>query len=78
MFKVGDLIVFLKDIRAGSEFFVKDRKQIRIPKLQPCLISRINSTHVWVTYEKKEYMLRYIPNRMIYAGKAAKVLFGGN
>ena len=70
--KIGDVIVFLKDIKASHE-----REYILlIPSYQPCKVVGINSVHITVDFKGVREKLRYIPNRMAPAGDLAKAIYG--
>lgn len=71
-FKIGDWVIFLKDIKAGYE----REHMLLIPAFQPCTIVKINSVHVTVDFKGTKEKLRYIPKRMAPAGDLAKVIYG--
>jgi hypothetical protein len=75
-YKEGDEIIFLKDLRAGTENFVDNRGQVIIPKGAICKVKDMNNSHIWVEYKEKVYKFRNIKNRMAPAGKAAMLLYG--
>lgn len=66
--------MFLRDIRSEPMQGYK----LKIPKMHPCTITKMNSSHIWVDYKGQETFLRLILERMIPAGPAAKILYGVN
>ena len=71
-FKIGDRIIFIKDIKAGYE-----RENILlIPAYEPCTILNINSVHITVSFKGVKEKLRYLPQRMAPAGVMAQVIYG--
>lgn len=75
-YKKGDEIIFLRDIRAGSERTGAFNGEIRIPKNTVCTIRAINDSHIWVQYNDRDFRLRNIKERMAPAGKASILLYG--
>ena len=71
-YKKGDVIIFLKDIRAGYE----RNHMLLIPAFQPCTIIKINNHRVTVDFKGVEESLRYITKRMAPAGDLAKAIYG--
>lgn len=71
-YKIGDVIVFLKDIKASHE----RGYMLLIPAYQPCRVVGINSVHITVDFKGVQEKLRYIPNRMAPAGDLAKAIYG--
>lgn len=52
---------------------------LKIPRLQPCTILKLNKNHIWLKYKNEEYWLRFKPTRMIkMTNPAAKILYGSN
>jgi hypothetical protein len=72
IFKVGDIVMFKKDVTTEPS----DGRKTKIPKFTPCIIEKINKHHVWVKYNKKVIWLRLIEKRMFPATEAGIVLFG--
>jgi hypothetical protein len=70
-YKKGDVILFLENIFSDSA----GGKKLKIPKLTPVTINRINKHHIWVEYEKNIIWLRYIEKRMIPFTEASVILF---
>lgn len=71
-FKVGDKVMFKKDITTEPA----SGRKLQIPKLTPCIIEKINKHHVWVKYNKQTIFLRLNEKRMFPATEAGVILFG--
>jgi hypothetical protein len=71
-FSIGDMIVFLKHIKAGYE-----REHILlIPAFEPCKVLKVNKHHITVDYRGRTETVRYVASRMAPAGELAKVIYG--
>lgn len=68
-FKVGDIIIFNKDICS------KEWNKLLIPAKQPCKILHITKDHIQVLYKKNLFKLRFIPERMLRLDGLAKALY---
>ena len=70
-FKVGDVIVFIKDIRG----YERDT-QLIISADVPCKILKLNKPHITVECKGTHVKLRNIPSRMKLAGELAGAIYG--
>lgn len=73
-FKVGDVIVFNKDLQLAVPFNDIDM----IPKYYPVVIKAINFHHIQILFKNETFKFRNIEKRMEHASEAAKILFMEN
>jgi hypothetical protein len=71
-FKPGDTVMFTSDIRSEPQ----DGRKLKIPRMVPCTIERMNKHHIWVKYNGKTIWLRLKEDRMIPATESGIILFG--